>query len=127
MGATRKTPESAAEKAETEVPTRRLTKAELVSGLIKKIQAKLGSDEFKPTVGDLLRLLQLEQEMEEEQPREIKVSWIDGNEKNMHPRNSIPSASRSSPISRLDGAVQGILGADRVGKKPGAVRGSHQA
>jgi hypothetical protein len=81
MGATRKTPESAAEKAETEVPTRRLTKAELVSGLIKKIQAKLGSDEFKPTVGDLLRLLQLEQEMEEEQPREIKVSWIDGNEK----------------------------------------------
>jgi len=62
-------------------PDPQADEAELVSGLIKKIQAKLGSDEFKPTVGDLLRLLQLEQEMEEEQPREIKVSWIDGNEK----------------------------------------------
>jgi hypothetical protein len=81
MGDTRKSQAPEAEKAETEVPTRRLTKAELVSGLIKKIQEKLGNEEFKPTVGDLLRLLQLEQEMEEEQPREIKVSWINGDEK----------------------------------------------
>jgi polyhydroxyalkanoate synthesis regulator phasin len=81
MGDTRKSQAPEAEKAETEVTTRRLTKAELVSELIKKIQGKLAKDELKPTVGDLLRLLQLEQEMEEEQPREIRVSWINGDEK----------------------------------------------
>jgi hypothetical protein len=81
MGDTRESQAPEAEKAETKVPTRRMTKAEMVSGLITKIQEKLAKDELKPTVGDLLRLLQLEQEMEEEQPREIRVSWINGDEK----------------------------------------------
>jgi hypothetical protein len=81
MGDTRESQAPEAEKTETKVPTRRMTKAEMVSGLITKIQEKLAKDELKPTVGDLLRLLQLEQEMEEEQPREIRVSWINGDEK----------------------------------------------
>jgi len=69
------------EKAAPEATTRKFTKAELVSEVIRKFETKLATDELKPTVGDLLRLLQMEQEMEEEQPREIRVSWIDGDEK----------------------------------------------
>jgi len=52
-------------------------KAELVRQLIANIQAKLGSEEAKATVGDFIRLLQLEKELEEEQPREITVTWIE--------------------------------------------------
>lgn len=84
MGVTRKSPTPEREKSEaakTEVEAVRMTKAEVVSSLIEKIRQKLAKEEFKPTVGDLLRLLQLEQEMEEEQPREIRVSWIDGDKK----------------------------------------------
>ena len=66
---------------EKTVKKRRRTKAKLVSNVIKKIEAKLDADELKPTVGDLFRLLQLEKEMEEEQPKEIKVSWIERDEK----------------------------------------------
>jgi hypothetical protein len=53
--------------------------AELVSKVIAKIEAKL--DELKPTVGDLIRLMQIKKELTEEQPTEITVSWIEPNEK----------------------------------------------
>jgi hypothetical protein len=62
------------------VKKRRRTKAKLVSHVIKKIEAKLDADELKPTVGDLFRLLQLEKELEEEQPKEIKVLWVEPDE-----------------------------------------------
>lgn len=52
--------------------------AELVSKVIASIEAKLAKDELKPTVGDLIRLMQIRQE---EQPREITVSWVEPNEK----------------------------------------------
>jgi vacuolar-type H+-ATPase subunit E/Vma4 len=56
---------------------RRKKKAQLVSKVIERIEEKLESGEMKPTVGDFIRLLQLEKELAEEQPREIKVSWIE--------------------------------------------------
>jgi hypothetical protein len=52
-------------------------KADLVSKFIERIEEKLESGEMKPTVGDFIRLLQLEKELTEEQPREIKVSWVE--------------------------------------------------
>jgi hypothetical protein len=60
---------------------RRRNKAAVVSDVIKKFEQKLESDEFKPTVGDFIRLLQLEKELEDEQPKEIKVSWVEPEEK----------------------------------------------
>ncbi len=66
---------SEADKTAEEKPRRR-GKAALVNKVIEKIEAKLDGDELKPTVGDLLRLLQLEKELEDEQPKEIKVSWV---------------------------------------------------
>ncbi len=44
------------------------------------IEKRIDEDELKPTVGDFIRLLQLEREIEEEQPKEIKVSWVDPSE-----------------------------------------------
>jgi hypothetical protein len=53
------------------------TKAELVSKVIQTFEKKLNSDQLKPTVGDFIRLLQLEKELEEQQPREIEVTWVE--------------------------------------------------
>jgi hypothetical protein len=66
---------------EQEEPKKARNKAELVSKVIEKIEARLQSDELKPTVGDFIRLLQLEKELEEEQPREIEVSWVEPDKK----------------------------------------------
>ena len=62
-------------------PQRRRRRAkELVEQVIEKMEQKLKSEEVKPSVGDLIRLLQLEKELEEEQPKEIKVSWVEPRE-----------------------------------------------
>jgi len=62
-------------------PRRRRQHAqELVEQVIEKMEQKLKSDEVKPSVGDFIRLLQFEKELEEEQPREIKVSWVEPRE-----------------------------------------------
>ena len=53
---------------------------ELVQNVIKKIGTKLETDQdLKGTIGDLVRLIQLEKEIEEETetPDEIKVTWVD--------------------------------------------------
>jgi hypothetical protein len=59
----------------------RTRKAALVKKVIEKIEGKIESNDLKPTVGDFIRLLQLEEELEQEQPREIKVSWVEPSEK----------------------------------------------
>jgi hypothetical protein len=72
-----KTTEAAAKRAAAKKRARGRKKAELVSKVIERIEEKLESGEMKPTVGDFIRLLQLEKELTEEQPREIKVSWVE--------------------------------------------------
>jgi hypothetical protein len=57
------------------------TKAEIVSEAIRSIEEKLKADKLKPTMGDFIRLLQLEKQLEDEQPTEIKVSWVEPDEK----------------------------------------------
>lgn len=61
-------------------PRRARNKARLISRVIAKIEDKLESDDLKPSVGDFIRLLQLEKELDEEQPKEIKVSWVESEE-----------------------------------------------
>lgn len=59
----------------------RLRVTDLLEDSIEKVKKKLTSAEFKPTVADYLKLLQIEQEMEREfddgSPREIRVTWIE--------------------------------------------------
>jgi len=59
---------------------RSANRAELLDKAIQRIEEKLGSADVKATFGDLIKLLQLQKEMQVEQPREITVTWIDPSE-----------------------------------------------
>jgi len=65
---------------------RKVDKAALVEQVIQNIEKRIQKDELKATVGDLIRLVQLEKELEEEQPREIKVTWVEPEERNVFER-----------------------------------------
>jgi hypothetical protein len=53
-----------------------------IAKLLADVEKRLNVDEGKVTLGDFIRLMQLERELEEEeQPREIIVSWKDPAEK----------------------------------------------
>lgn len=80
-GRRKKAEDNGIAKRSGEKPERARNKAELVSNVIAAIEAKLNANELKPTVGDFIRLLQLEKELGEEQPREIKVSWVEPEKK----------------------------------------------
>jgi hypothetical protein len=56
------------------------SRANMVEKAIHSIEAKLGSTDVKATFGDFIRLLQLQKELQIDQPREIKVTWIDPSE-----------------------------------------------
>jgi hypothetical protein len=75
-------PGETAETKQPEKPKRPRNKAALVKHVIRKITSKLENDELKPTVGDFIRLLQLEKELAEETPREIKVTWVEPEKEN---------------------------------------------
>ena len=51
--------------------------AQVVEELIGKVEQKLSKGEVKATLGDYIRLVQLQKELEEDEPREIKVTWVD--------------------------------------------------
>jgi len=55
-------------------------KAALVNKLLHTIEQRLEKDELKATLGDFIRLLQLQKELEDEQPREIEVKWVEPRE-----------------------------------------------
>jgi hypothetical protein len=48
-----------------------------IDNAIGKIQAQLESDEVKASVGDLVRLIQLRNELADEHPVDITARWID--------------------------------------------------
>jgi hypothetical protein len=57
---------------------------ERIAELLEKIEAQLDVGKMKITLADFIRLTQLERELEqEEQPREIIVTWKDPSEKNV--------------------------------------------
>ncbi|SPF50610.1 hypothetical protein SBA4_4440022 [Candidatus Sulfopaludibacter sp. SbA4] len=49
---------------------------ELLENAIEKMGDKLKAEEFKPSLADYLKLMQLEKEFEQEQVKEIKVTWV---------------------------------------------------
>lgn len=62
-------------------PEQPKTEVEVVQGVLDSIGQKVQSDKIKATLGDFIRLLQLRRELEEDQPRNIEVTWIDPSEK----------------------------------------------
>ena len=56
---------------------RRIRISDLLAQAMKTLDARIASKDLKPTVGDYLKLLQMEQEFEQETPKEIKVTWVE--------------------------------------------------
>jgi hypothetical protein len=48
-----------------------------VNNILENLQTKMSKGEMKATLGDFIRLVQLQKEMGEEQPSEITVFWVD--------------------------------------------------
>jgi hypothetical protein len=49
----------------------------LVRRLIEKVELQLDQAEVKGTVGDYIKLLQLQKELEERRIKRIEVTWVD--------------------------------------------------
>jgi hypothetical protein len=56
---------------------KRTKKAEIVEQILERVEQRLGDGDVKATVGDYIRLVQLQKELEEEEPGEITVRWVD--------------------------------------------------
>ena len=56
---------------------KRNKKAEVVEQILEKVEQKLGQGDVKATLGDYIRLVQLQKELEDEEPGEITVTWVD--------------------------------------------------
>ena|SRR5579862_9677156 len=53
-----------------------LTPAEIIKTLVEKVGKQLAKGEAKATLGDYLKLLQLQKEMKAEEPRDIRIRWV---------------------------------------------------
>lgn len=57
----------------------KLRVSELLLKAIEGFENRMNAQDFKPTVAEYLKLLQMEHELDttEDKPREIKVTWVD--------------------------------------------------
>jgi hypothetical protein len=53
------------------------SKSKAVSKLLAKVEKKLTGTDMKASLGDYVRLVQLQKELEEDEVREITVTWVD--------------------------------------------------
>lgn len=49
----------------------------MVEQILEQVEQKIGEGEVKATLSDYIRLVQLQKELEEEEPGEITVRWVD--------------------------------------------------
>ena len=69
-------PESGGKKTK-EGRTKRESKAEMIENMIQQTWAKLKEKDSKATLGEFIRLLQLQREIEEDSPKEVRVTWVE--------------------------------------------------
>jgi len=62
---------------QTERKQKKKTQAAVVQKLLKNVERKLGGEDVKATLGDYIRLMQLQKELEEDEPRDITVTWVE--------------------------------------------------
>ena len=75
-----KTPRSCVDCSHWKDVKRQIRLSEFLNTAITDIEGKLKKKELKPTMGDYLKLLQMEQDIEHEVPKEIRVTWIEPTE-----------------------------------------------
>jgi hypothetical protein len=49
----------------------------LVEEAIDGIERRLSDEKAPPTIGDYLKVMQLQKEIEEDTPKEIKITWVE--------------------------------------------------
>ena len=76
----RKSPKSANRRGEKE-STRQPETEGGIERLIQKFEDSLETDGVKPSVSEYIRLKQLRKELDVEEPKEIKVTWVEPTEK----------------------------------------------
>ena len=62
---------------QTERKQKKKTQAAVVEKLLKNVEKKLAGKDVKATLGDYIKLVQLQTELEEEEPRDITVTWVE--------------------------------------------------
>jgi hypothetical protein len=55
--------------------------AQAVKHMLTRIETKMQGDQMKATLGDYIRLVQLHKELDDESPKEIRVTWVEPAEK----------------------------------------------
>jgi hypothetical protein len=60
--------------------TRREKQAEMVEKAIDSFGKVLDEPGVKPTIGDFIKLIGIQKELEPDEPTEIKVTWVEPNE-----------------------------------------------
>ena len=71
------------EQSNPKKPAPEKTQAEIVAAIRKNVETKLKKD-AKASLGDYIRLVQLQKDLEDGEVREIKVTWVEP--KNGEPR-----------------------------------------
>ena len=54
--------------------------SKFLENAMKQFEERLENDDIKPTVGDYLKLMQIEKELDRDEAKEIKVTWVDPEE-----------------------------------------------
>jgi len=52
-------------------------RAQVIKGVLEKMEKQMSGEGMKATMGDYIRLVQLHKELDEESPKEIKVTWVE--------------------------------------------------
>ena len=65
------------DREQTERKQKKKTQAAVVDKLLKNVEKKLAGKDVKATLGDYIKLVQLQAELEEEEPKDIKVTWVE--------------------------------------------------
>ena len=52
-------------------------RAAVIKGVLERMEEQMKGDGMKATMGDYIRLVQLHKELDEESPKEIKVTWVE--------------------------------------------------
>lgn len=66
-------------KSKTDKPARKrpVKRSRLVGRMLRKFEEKLQDEQYKVSVGDFVRLVQLEQDLKQDTPKEIRVTWVE--------------------------------------------------
>jgi hypothetical protein len=55
----------------------RIRVSDALEKTIKAIELKIKSNDFKPTMAEYLKLIQMEKELRQDDAKEIKVTWVE--------------------------------------------------